>query len=487
MSSYLKKLAGETVIYGIGAVLPKVVNFLLVASYLTFQIDEDKYGIHGIMYSFVTLALVFFTLRMETTFFKFSSDASYEPKKVFNNAVTVVLGSAGLLMTLMLVFRSSISSALTRPEDSRFVVYFAVILFLDALSSVPFAQLRMTNRPVKFSAIRIVNSLITVGLIVFCFNILPHVSALHWMYDEGYFLDYTFLANLVGSFFVVLMLYKELSAYRFSWDKELVKKMFAFAWPLIIVGVAGSINQFSDRIFVSYLTESLDGDQNFFNAGVFTGAIKIAVIMNLFVTAFNYAAEPFFFKNTSKEARTKIYGQVALAFTICGMMIFLFVTGFLDILKFMIDEKYHKVLFVVPIALLANLFLGLYYNFSIWYKISGKTIFGALIATIGSIIFISLNFFLIPRIGMVGANVASLICFGAMTTIAYLLGQKYYPISYPIGKILLYLIFGVAFYYGVEILDVEGFSKIILSSIAIVAFGLIAYLLDFRNFRNRLS
>jgi O-antigen/teichoic acid export membrane protein len=208
LSSYLKKLAGETVIYGIGAVLPKVVNFLLVASYLTFQIDEDKYGIHGIMYSFVTLALVFFTLRMETTFFKFSSDASYEPKKVFNIAVTVVLGSAGLLMTLMLLFRSSISSALTRPEDSRFVVYFAVILFLDALSSVPFAQLRMTNRPVKFSAIRIVNSLITVGLIVFCFNILPHVSALHWMYDEVYFLDYTFLANLVGSFFVVLMLYK---------------------------------------------------------------------------------------------------------------------------------------------------------------------------------------------------------------------------------------------------------------------------------------
>lgn len=487
MSNYLKKLAGETVIYGIGAVLPKVVNFLLVASYLTFQIDEGKYGIHGIMYSFVTLALVFFTLRMETTFFKFASDESYDSIKVFNSALSVVLVSSAILLSLMLVFRVSISEALTRPEDNRFVVYFGIILFLDALSSIPFAQLRMNNRPIKFSAIRIANSIITVGLIVFCFNVLPHIDSLQWMYNESLFLDYTFLANLVGSLFVVFMLFKELSVFRFDWDSALIKKMFSFAWPLIIVGVAGSINQFSDRIFVSYLTESLDGDQNFFNAGVFTGAIKIAVIMNLFVTAFNYAAEPFFFKNTSKKARAKIYGQVALAFTICGMLIFLFVTGFLDVLKYMIDERYHKVLFVVPIALLANLFLGLYYNFSIWYKLSGKTIFGALIATIGSVIFISLNFLLIPRIGMVGANIASLVCFAAMSIIAYILGQRHYPISYPVGKVLMYIVVGVVLYYGIEFSGAEGQWKILMSSLSMLVFAGLAYMVDFGKLKETIT
>ena len=488
MSNSVKKLAGETVIYGLGAVLPKVVNFLLIASYLTFQINTESYGIHGLMYSFITLALVVFTLRMETTFFKFASDVSYDAKDVYNTALSIVLLSSTVLLVIIIAFRVQIAAALSRPEDFRYVIYFGFILFLDAIAAVPFAKLRQDNRPILFSTIKILNSLLTVGLVVFCFNILPHIKFLSFLYDEKYFLDYTFLANLVGSLFIVIMLSKELISYKWSWNRALVNKMFKYSWPLIIVGIAGSINQFSDRIFISYLTKVVGSDeQNFVNAGLFTGAIKIAVIMNLFVTAFNYAAEPFFFKNASKASRDKLYGIIALAFTICGSLIFMGVCFYIDILKYMVDRSYHDVLYIVPVALLANLFLGLYYNFSIWYKLSGKTIFGALIAIIGSIIFISLNFILIPipSIGLMGANFASLSCFMVMCLLAYLLGKKYYPIHYPIVRMSIYLSSSVLLYYLVDVLGFQGLTKIIVGSGIMIIYAVVAYIMDLRALLSR--
>lgn len=479
--SKIKKLAGETVIYGIGAVLPKAVNFLLVGSYLTFQINTDNYGIYNILYSFVTFALILFTLRMETTFFKFASDKKHDESYIFNSTLSVVLLSSSVLFGLMILFKDKIASFLTRPEDFRFVVYFAIILFLDAIASVPFAKLRLDNRPIKFSVIKVVNSLITVGLIIFCFNILPHIDSLSFMYDESYFLDYTFLANLIGSSFIVMMLFKELYGFRFTWNGELVKKMLDYAWPLIIVGLAGSINQFSDRIFISYLADSGMDEQNFDSAGLFSGALKVAVIMNLFVTAFNYAAEPFFFKNLNYDSKREAYGQIALAFTVGACAIFLGVTFNIDIIKYILDPAYHDTLFIVPIALMSYFLLGLYYNFSIWYKLSGKTIYGALIAICGSIVFISLNFLLIPRFGLIGANLGSLFCFLVMCIMAYLLGQKHYPIAYPIVKMLFYIALSIGLYFFLNYLGLTGVIKILVGFILLIGFLLYAYLVDLRK------
>lgn len=443
---------------------------------------SEKYGIHGILYSFVTIAIVLFTLRMETTFFKFASNKNLNSSEVYNTAMSIVIVSSTVLFTFILFFQNQIAAILTRPEDFRFVVYFAFILFLDAIVSVPFAKLRQENRPIKFSSIKIANSVLTVILTIFCFNILPHIPSLNFLYAEAYFLDYVFLANLVASFILLLMLYKEVFIFRWSWNKTLVRQMLKFAWPLIIVGVAGAINQFSDRIFVSYLTESDGQEKSLVNAGLFTAAIKIAVIMNLFVTAFNYAAEPFFFKNSSEQAREKIYGNIALAFTICGSVIFMGVMFYLDILKYMISSEYRILLpIIVPVALLANLFLGLYYNFSIWYKLSGKTIYGAIIAVCGSILFISLNFLLIPSFGFMGANFASLACFILMCVLALWLGHKYYPIYYPLVRMSLYITCSILLWLGLGYFDLKGINQIISGTILILVYISIAYHLDIKR------
>ena len=478
--SSIKKLAGETVIYGVGGILPRLVNFLLVASYLTFVLKSGNYGIHAILYSFVTLALVFFTLRMETTFFKFASDKDQDSKHVFNATLSLVLISSVTFGALMLVFNKQIAGLLSTPEDYRYVLYFAGILFLDAISAIPFGKLRLESRPIKFASIKVINSLITAGLVVFSFEILPNVSFLEAYYDPRFVLDYIFIANLIGSIFIVLMLAKEYFGYKFVVDKALTKKMLMYAWPLIIVGIAGSINQFSDRIIISYL----EGDgvsKNFDAAGLFTAAIKIAVIMNLFVTAFNYAVEPFFFKNRNVKARESIYGSIALTFTVCATAIFMLVMFFIDFFKLMISEDYHEGLYIVPIALLANLFLGLYYNFSIWYKISNKTIYGALIATCGTAVFLTASFLLIQKHGMIGASIASLVCFSVMCVLAYFLGQKHYPISYPIGKILLYLVLGVSMYFVSDFLIENSTIKMIVGAVLIFTYLGLAYFIDIRK------
>ncbi len=480
--SSIKKLAGETVIYGIGGILPRVVNFLLVASYLTFHLEDEKYGIHAILYSYSTLALVLFTLRMETTFFRFGSDKGVDRNYIFNASLSLVLISSVILAGLMLIFNESLAAVLSRPEDYRFVIYFAIILFLDAIAAIPFGRLRLDNRPIKFTTIKVLNSVITACLIVFCFNILPNIDAWSGYYNESYVLDYVFVANIIGSAFIVLALTKELSIFRPVFDRDLIKKMMRYAWPLIIVGIAGSINQFSDRFIISYLSPGNGEEQNLKAAGLFTGAIKIAVIMNLFVTAFNYAVEPFFFKNRDATSREKIYGSIALTFTICATGIFMFVMFYLDILKFMISSDFHEALYVVPVALLANLFLGLYYNFSIWYKISNKTIYGAIIASLGSVIFLLASFYFIQKYDLIGANIASLICFVFMCALAYLLGQKHYPIHYPIGKMMLYLVVGVGIYFLVDVLNLSSMYKILIGTLALLAYLGVAYRLDVRKF-----
>jgi len=377
---------------------------------------------------------------------------------------------------LLLLFYGNIAELLLKSaNNSRFILYFAGILFLDAIAAVPYARLRHENKAIKFSAIKIINSLVTVAINLFCYKVLPLIPALSDYYNEAYLLDYTFLANFIGSFLVVCMMYKELSTFKFHWDSLFIKQMLLFALPLMVVGFTQAINQFADRIFIEKYTNS------FSDAGLFTGAIRIAVIMNLFVTAFNYAVEPFFFKNATPEARRDIYGKIALAFTICGVTIFLGVLFYLDILKYIISADFHSALYIIPIALLANLALGLYYNFSIWYKLSGKTIYGALIATIGSVVFISCSMLFIPSQGMIGASFSSLICFSIMCILAYYLGQKHYPINYPIGKILLYLVSGVLLYYGVDLFALDSFTRMFVGTLVIVLYLFVAYRVDLRK------
>ena len=475
--SKLRKLAGETVIYGLGAILPKLVGFLLVGSFLTYQLNENLYGIHSILYAYVTLVFVVFTLRMETAFFKFANDKAYNPQQVYNNTLSLVITSALFCVVMLSLFHKQVAQATVGIENVRYIFYFIAIMLLDAIAAVPFAKLRHESRAWKFSIIKIANSLITVAFNLFLYKVLPHIPALSDYYKVDYFLDYTFIANLIGSILVVSLLYKEVISFKFTLNKKLINSLILFSWPLMIVGFAGATNQFADRIFIEKYLGSFE------DAGLFTGAVRIAVIMNLFVTAFNYASEPFFFKNVSADARKSLYGSIALAFTICGMAIFLGVLFYIDLFQYIIDVTYREALFIIPFALMANFVLGLYYNVSIWYKLSGKTIYGALIASIGSIVFVTCSYFLIPAKGIVGASYSSLLCFISMVVIAYFIGQKHYPIKYPVSKILGYIAFALALSYVVSLLQLEGLVKISVGSLLIVFYLVVAYLLDFRKIR----
>lgn len=475
--SKLKKLAGETLIYGLGAILPKLAGFLLVGSFLTYQLDKSQYGVHSILYAYVTLVFVIFTLRMETAFFKFASNDSFNTKSVYNNGISLVLTSSLVCLGLLCIFYKQVASFTVGIENARYIFYFVGIMFLDAVAAVPFAKLRHESRAWKFTLIKIANSFITIALNLILYKALPHIESLSSYYNVEYFLDYTFIANLVGSTVVVVLLYKEIFGFKFTLNKQLITSLIKFSWPLMIVGIAGAINQFADRIFIEKYLDSID------EAGLFTGAIRIAVLMNLFVTAFNYASEPFFFKNVSVESRKSLYGSIALAFTICGMIIFLGVLVYIDVFKFIIDSTYREALYVIPIALMANFVLGLYYNVSIWYKLSGKTIYGAIIACCGSLVFITLSYFLIPAKGIIGASYSSLACFVVMVIIAYLLGQKHYAINYPVQKIVSYILGAIGIYYFILIMNFEGYSKIIIGSLLILMYASIAYFLDFRKIR----
>ncbi len=444
--SKVKKLAGETVIYGLGSILPKVLNFLLLAPYLTRILNQENYGIHGILYAYVALLISVFTLRLETAYFRFATIGEDKVKAFSSGFTTIVLFS--LFASLLIFFNAEdIASLITTPEDARYIRWFSIILLLDATAALPFAKLRLENKALKFSAIKVINVLITALMIFLYLSIFPKwesetISGFPFYYQEGKDLDYVFLANLVASAVVLVLMLPEILKVKIGIDRSLLKKMLIYSSPLILVGVAGAINQVFDRVFVSQLLS----ENAVATSGAYNGAAKVAVIMSLFATAFNYAAEPFFFKSFKDKDSLKMYAQILKAFTIAGCFVFLCISLFLDQAKYLIGDAYWSALNIVPVLLMAYLFLGIYYNISIWYKLKDKTYMGAVIAFCGAIVTIALNLMLIPRIGYIGAAWSALACYLLMCVLAYFTGRANLRIPYAIGDLIIYLVGAIGLY-----------------------------------------
>ncbi len=448
--SKIKQLASETAIYGLGSVLPKLLNFILATPYLTRVLENGEYGIHGIIYAYTALIMAVITLRLETAFFRFASREG-GINKSFSTTTSVVLLSTLLFVSLVFFNASNIASWITTAEDARYVQWFAFIIGFDAMAAIPFAKLRLENRPVRFAVIKIINVLVTIVIILFFLELCSRSSIsdpdgfLAGLYQAERSLDYVFLANLAASIIVVILLIPEFRKFRFSLDKVLIKNMLRYSWPLVLVGVAAAINQVFDRVFIAELMPGTP-EENQVSSGVYNGASKVAIIMSLFATAFNYAAEPFFFKNFKSKDEASTYGKVAHAFLLTGSIVFLTISLFIDQAQFLIGKDYREGIYIVPVLLLAYLFLGLYYNFSIWYKLKDKTLIGAVIAFIGAAITIGLNIVLIPKVGMIGASYAVLTCFVSMCSLALFFGKKYYPIKYPLVQMIGYLLLAIILY-----------------------------------------
>jgi O-antigen/teichoic acid export membrane protein len=452
--SLVKKLAGETAIYGLSSILSRIVHYIVFTVYLTkraFADELDNFGVYTEMYAYAAFLLILFTYRMETAYFRFGSKKASEPT-VFSTAMLSIINTSVLFVVLLILFRNPIASGLLDyPDKSLYVIYFALIIGFDALAAIPFAKLRLDNRPIKFAVIKTANIVLTLLLVFFFLEVCPFLidQGYTWfenVYQYDFRLDLVFISNLIASGLVLIFLLPEVLNIKFDFSWITWKKMMLYSLPLIVVGLAGVLNQSSAPTLLKYLLpHSLEENKEWM--GIYGAAAKIAILMNLFTQAFNYAAEPFFFKQASKKDAKKVYADVAQAFALFASLIFLGILLYLDIVKVLVGRNYWVGLYVVPILLLSYWCLGIYYNFSIWYKVTDKTTVGALISLAGSIITFGLAFLLIKPFGIIGVAWGTLACYGTMATLGYLTGQRFYKILYPIGKMLSYILSALVVYF----------------------------------------
>ena len=444
--SLIKKLAGETAIYGISSIVGRVLNVLLVPLY-TNLFPKEEYGIVTQLYATVAFLMVIFIYRMDTALFRYGTEKKGR-EKVYSTAFWSVILSVLFFSVLIFSFSEEIANwyALSADEES-YIKIFGLVLAFDTLSEIPLAKLRLESKAIRFATIRLIGIGINIGLNLFFLLLCPWMlengqalGLLDVVYNPDWGIKYIFISNLAASAMVLLLLTPEIRQVKWQFDPQQWKTMAIYAAPLALASLAGIVNEMIDREMLVRLLP-YDIETNRGEQGIYSACYKLAMLMSLFTQAFRYAAEPFFFANAKHKDAKKIYADVAKYFTIVGGLAFLFINFYIDIIKYFIGEEYWGGLGVVPILLMANLFLGLYYNVSIWYKLTDQTKKGGLIALGGAVVTIVLNVWWIPRIGYMGSAWATLICYATMTIICWAWGTKYYPVRYDLKRILFYICF----------------------------------------------
>ncbi|MEC4112909.1 oligosaccharide flippase family protein [Myroides pelagicus] len=430
MSIY-KKIFKQTAIYGLAAVFPKVIGFFLVPFH-TDLMKNDAYGQYSVIFSIMMFLNVVLSFGMETTFFRFYNKKDNK-SEVINNSLLFLTTTTIIFAIIGMLTLEYWVTLLDIPRD--ILQYVLIILVLDALVIVPFAKLRADQQPMRYSIIRIANVCIYTGLNVFFLYFLPLINNNHpnsftqTIYIENYQVSYIFIANLIASLFTFLVFYRDYLRIKLSINKVLLKEMLVYSFPIMIGGLAFAINESFDKILLERL---LPADIALSEVGKYAACYKLGLFMVLFRQAYTLGIEPFFFNYAKNEDAPTKYATITKYFAIFGSAIMLGVIVFSDILKvlFIRNESYWDAMIVVPLIILANLCMGIYTNLSVWYKLRDKTMVGAYISIMGAILTLVFNYILIPIWGYMGSAIATLIAYGSMMLISYLLGQKYYPIPY---------------------------------------------------------
>ena len=444
--SSIKKLAGQTIWYGLSSIFGRFLSYLLLPV-LTKVLDENEYGKISTLFVIAAFLNVIFTYGMETSYFRFSS---LQPEsKVYNTSTSSILITTIILTVLLLLSAGGIAAFLELPDHPEYIIWVILIVGLDTLCVMPFAKLRYESRPRKFAAIKILNIVINVGLVIFFLVICKNDyekdadSFFAVIYKPEIGLGYVIIANLIASAVTLLLLAKEFFQFRFRLNPDFWKEMMRYSWPLIIVGFGGIINETIDRIMLLKLLP-VSTEQAYSQTGIYSANYKLAVLIVLFIQAFRMGAEPFFFKQSTSENAQRIYARVMKFFVIVCCFCFLGVTLFLDIWKHFMNVNTHpnyaQGLKVVPILMVAKIFLGVYYNLAIWYKLTNRNLTGAWITIGGAVITILFNWIFIPIWGYVACAIATILCYGFMMITSYVLGQKHYRIPYAWKKLLAYIV-----------------------------------------------
>ena len=446
----IKSLAKDTAIYGVSSIVGRFLNWCLVPLYtITFPVAE--YGVVTFVYSIVALALIILTYGMETGYFRFANHERWkDPMEVYSTSLISLACTSTLFVVLVALFLGPVTVAMECSGHPSYVMMMAICVAIDAFLAIPFSYLRYSKRPMRFAFLRLVNIGLNIGLNLFFILLCPWLmrvapGTVSWFYDPGFGIGYIFLANLVASAINLVLMLPELTGFKYRFNGRLLREMLVYSAPLLVLGVAGIMNQTIDKILYPTLAagrgDALEG------LGIYGANYKIAIVMLMFIQAFRFAYEPFIFaRNKEGEGKYQAYRDAMKYFVLFCLLIFMGVMFYIVIIKYFISPRYFSGLKVVPIVMMAELFFGIFFNLSLWYKLTDKTIWGMWFSLMGLAVTLALNILLVPRIGYMGCAWAALCSYGTMMVVSYFVGRAKHPIGYETGRILSYFAIAAVLY-----------------------------------------
>lgn len=482
----LKKLAGQTAIYGASSIVGRMLNWLLTPFY-TGVFQPEEFGQITVVYGYSAFLLILYTYGLETTYFRFSTKSDVRERNTYGQVMTLVLSSTLFFTAVLWLFAQPIAAFIQYPEHSSWVKWFAAILAIDAVMSIPFARLRLENKPVRFAAIKLSNIALTIFLNVLFLVVAPlavreegfaflRPLILPW-YDASLGIEYIFIANFIASLMLVPLLASELRAMRWIWNQKLIRQILAYSIPVGVMGLAGIVNETFGKLMIKYLLpEGFYGHADpDYATGVYGACFKLSIFMNLGIQAFRYAAEPFFFSSASNKDSPELFAKVMKWFVIFGAIVFIGISVNLSWLGLLLRQaEYREALFIVPFLLMGYLFLGIYYNLSVWYKLTDKTYYGAYIALVGAVVTVAGNVALIPLLGYLGSAAVTTLSYFAMAVISFYLGEKHYPVPYSVRNALFYIFLSSAIVWILSKITFSSFTaELLVSNLAMLGFVII--------------
>ncbi len=492
----IKALAGQTVIYGMGTIVPRLLNYLLVPLYVRV-FAPGVYGQITDLYAWMALLIAVLTYGMETTFFRFTQKEN--PDKVFNNIVSCIITTTTVFLIFYVFLYKNFAHLIQYEHNTQYVLLLGIIVALDALTAVPFAKLRNNNKAKLFTVIKIANVTLCVGLNLFFLLVIPETALAisnKLFGPQAGLLVWVLISNVFSSLLSLVLLLPQFKNFHFELNKSLIRPMLAYSLPILLICLVGMVNEVADKILIKYLTPIPDAEtlatlgmtaQEYAleQLGIYGANYKLAVLMTIFIQMFRYASEPFFFGKAKDRNAPELYAKVMTYFVIFCLLIFLGVMLYMDVLKYFVGKEgsdYHEGLIIVPIVLIANMFYGIVFNLSIWFKLTDRTFSGTIISIIGASMTLLCLFVLVPQIGYLGAAIAHLACYTAMMLVSYFWGQRVFPVPYQVGRIVLYMIFAIGiFLLSTVFADYSMVSKLIINTLLILVYLGTVFVIERKN------
>ncbi len=433
----LKSLAKDTAIYGLSSIIGRFLNYLLVPLYtMKMSAAGGEYGVITNVYAYVALLLVLLTYGMETTFFRYANKQGENAERVYSTTLWSVGTTSLLFIVLVMAFLQPLSSVMGYGDHPEYIACMFTCVAIDAFQCIPFAYLRYQKKPMKFAALK---------LIFIFMNIL--LNCIYYLGMDGHDARAAFIINLICTSVMTLFFWKELRGFRHGFDGSLLKRMLSYSWPILVLGIAGILNQTADKMLFPYLYTNADMKEQL---AIYGAVFKIAMIMAMITQAFRYAYEPIVFGKSKDKDSKEYYAKAMKYFLIFTLLAFLAVVGYINILKFIIGSDYWVGLRVVPIVMAAEIMMGVHFNLSFWYKLIDKTIWGAIFSGIGCAVLIAINIIFVPKYGYIACAWGGFAGYCTAMILSYIVGQKYYPIQYPLKDMALYVLLTLVLFIGMN-------------------------------------